>query len=139
MPGGDDPDNRRDFPGGFPADPQNAFTAASRTPEQQDVFTYVQSLLALRREHPPLTTGKQLHIGWDDSYYAFVREVPEEKLLVVFNNSFTSRQLTIPVADTPVECARSLDSLFGGASAAVAGTSIHATLPSKAVGVFAVH
>ena len=26
MPGGDDPDNRRDFPGGFPGDTRNAFT-----------------------------------------------------------------------------------------------------------------
>ena len=34
MAGGDDPDNRRDFPGGFPGDPHNAFTAR-RTAEQQ--------------------------------------------------------------------------------------------------------
>ena len=46
MPGGDDPDNRRDFPGGFPGDPTNAFTSAGRTAEQQDVFAYLQSLLA---------------------------------------------------------------------------------------------
>ena len=27
LPGDDDPDNRRDFPGGFPGDPKNAFTS----------------------------------------------------------------------------------------------------------------
>ena len=79
MPGGDDPDNRRDFPGGFPGDPHNAFTASGRTAEQQDVFAYVQSLLALRKSHPALRTGKHWHIGWDDNYYAFLRESPEEK------------------------------------------------------------
>ena len=91
MPGGDDPDNRRDFPGGFPGDPRNAFTAGGRTPQQQDVFAYVQSLLALRKAHPALRTGKQWHIGWDDSYYAFLRELPEEKLLVVYNNCLQPR------------------------------------------------
>ena len=37
MSGGDDPDNRRDFPGGFPGDPRIAFTPAGRTPEQKRV------------------------------------------------------------------------------------------------------
>src|SRR5260370_4799949 len=101
-PGGDDPDNRRDFPGGFPGDPRNAFTASGRTAEQQDVFAHVQSLLALRKDHPALRTGKQWHIGWDESYYACLRELPEEKLLVVYNNSSSSRELKIPVADTPL-------------------------------------
>lgn len=31
MPGGADPDNRHDFPGGFPGDAANAFNAATRT------------------------------------------------------------------------------------------------------------
>ena len=43
MPGGEDPDNRHDFPGGFPGDQNDAFTSAGRTPEQQDVFAHVQS------------------------------------------------------------------------------------------------
>jgi hypothetical protein len=58
MPGGRDPDNRHDFPGGWPSDPKNAFTAEGRTPEQQDVFTYVQTLLRLRHEHPALQGGR---------------------------------------------------------------------------------
>jgi neopullulanase len=103
MPGGDDPDNRRDFPGGFPGDPSNAFTPGGRTPEQQDVFTHVESLLALRRAHPALRTGKHWHMAWDETYYAFVRELPEEKLLVIYNNASSTRALKIPIADTPLE------------------------------------
>src|SRR5204862_5007025 len=38
MPGGNDPDNRRDFPGGWREDTRNAFTAPGRTPAEQDVF-----------------------------------------------------------------------------------------------------
>lgn len=70
MPGGDDLDNRRDFPGGFPGDPRDAFRA-SGSAEQQDVFSYVKSLLALREQHAALRTGKQWHIGWGDDFSAF--------------------------------------------------------------------
>lgn len=138
MPGGDDPDNRRDFPGGFPGDAHDAFTAAGRTPEQQDVFTYVQSLLTLRRNHPALRTGKQWHIGWDESYYAFLRELPEESLLVVFSNAATSRSLEIPVADTPLESAHDLQTVFGRGSAKISDRKIQTTLAPRAIAVFSV-
>ena len=39
MKGGDDPDNRQDFPGGFPGDTRDAFTASGRTPSEQEVWT----------------------------------------------------------------------------------------------------
>jgi len=32
MTGGDDPDNRHDFPGGFPGDGHNGFLASGRSP-----------------------------------------------------------------------------------------------------------
>ena len=82
MAGGADPDNRRDFPGGFPGDTNNAFTAQGRTPEQRDIFNHVQTMLHLRAAHPALRQGAQWHVGWDGTYYAFVRETPDEKLLV---------------------------------------------------------
>jgi glycosidase len=138
MPGGADPDNRRDFPGGFPGDPRNAFTPSGRTLEQQDIFTHVQSLLALRQAHPALRTGQQWHIGWDDSYYAFLRESPEEKLLVVYNNSAASSDLKIPLADTPLQGAQHLQLLFGSAAAGLAGDEVQLTLASRALAVFKV-
>jgi len=140
LPGGDDPDNRRDFPGGFPGDPRNSFTASGRTTEQQDVFAYVQSLLALRKAHPALRTGKQWHIGWDENYYAFLRELPEEKLLVVYNNSSSSRELKIPVADTPLAGAQRLQPVFGGTPigilADIIAGELHITVPSQTLAVF---
>jgi glycosidase len=138
MPGGADPDNRRDFPGGFPGDLRNAFTAGGRTAEQQDVFAHVQSLLALRQAHPALRTGKQWHIGWDDSYYAFLRELPDEKLLVVYNNSPTSRDLQISLADTRLQGTQHLELLFGSAASSLAGDEVHLTVASRALAVFKV-
>ncbi len=136
MPGGGDPDNRRDFPGGFPGDARNAFTAAGRTSQEQDVFSYLQSLLALRQKHAALRTGKQWHIGWDESYYAFLRESPQEKLLVVYNNSSSARNLSIPVGDTPLEHARSLQTLFGNVKADISDGNVHVSLEPQTLAVF---
>jgi glycosidase len=138
MPGGADPDNRRDFPGGFPGDPRNAFTAGGRTPEQQDVFAYVQSLLALRNNHTALRTGKQWHIGWDDTYYAFLRESPEEKLLVVYNNAAKTVALDIPVENTLLETAHQLQTVFGDSAAELAGGKVRVSLPAQTLSVFRV-
>jgi glycosidase len=136
LPGGADPDNRRDFPGGFPGDPSNAFTSSGRTPEQQDVFAYVQSLLALRKNHPALCTGKQWHLGWDDTYYAFLRELPEEKLLVVYNNAPKAVALSIPVENTPLETAHKLQTVFGTSAAEIVSGNVHISLPAQTLSVF---
>jgi neopullulanase len=138
MPGGADPDNRRDFPGGFPNDPRNAFTSAGRTSEQQEIFAHVQSLLALRKSHPALRTGKQWHIGWDDNYYAFLRELPEEKLLVVYNNASKRLEFDIPVDNTPLENAHELQSLFGTTSAQIAAGKVHISLPAQTLVILSV-
>jgi glycosidase len=138
MPGGDDPDNRRDFPGGFPGDPRNAFAASGRTAEQQDVFAYVQSLLMVRKSHAALRTGKQWHIGWDNTYYAFLRELPEEKLLVVYNNSPEVRELNIPVDNTPLDTAHQLQAVFGNSAAELVGGKVKVTLPAQTLSVFSV-
>jgi neopullulanase len=141
MPGGPDPDNRRDFPGGFPGDPLNAFTALGRTPEQQDIFAHVQSLLALRHSHPALRTGKQWHIAWDDNYYAFLRDSPQnhDQLLIVYNNASTSLDLHIPVDHTPLETAHQLLSVFGPASAKLLNQNVELSLPARTLAIFSVH
>jgi neopullulanase len=138
MPGGGDPDNRRDFPGGFPGDPRNAFTASGRTAEQQDLFAHVQSLLTLRKSHPALRTGKQWHIGWDEGYYAFLRELPEDKLLIIYNNAPKTRELNIPVENTPLESAHQLRPVFGNTSAELVSGKVRVSLPAQTLVVFSV-
>ncbi|MFZ1918728.1 MAG: alpha-amylase family glycosyl hydrolase [Terriglobales bacterium] len=136
MPGGDDPDNRRDFPGGFPGDPRNAFTPAGRTPEQEDVFAYVQSLLALRKNHAALRIGEQWHIGWNETYYAFLRELPEEKLLVIYNNAPKTVELNIPLDNTRLETAHQLEAIFGDTAAQLVTGKVHVSMPAHTLAVF---
>jgi len=139
MPGGDDPDNRRDFPGGFPGDSRNAFSPAGRSPDEQEIFAHAQSLLRLRQAHPALRTGTQWHIGWDDSYYAFVRESPEEKLLVIFNNAASPRELQIPIEDTPLASVTRFENLFGPGQVEVKDKAVQAKLPAMSLSVYRVH
>ena len=102
------------------------------------MFAYVQSLIALRKEHPALRRGKQWHIGWDDGYYAFLRETAEERLLVIYNNAGTSRRLEIAIDDTPLEKARGLRGIFGGQTAEISDGKIVVTLPARTAAVFSV-
>jgi glycosidase len=136
MAGDGDPDNRRDFPGGWSEDPRNAFTPAGRSPEQQAVFGYVQALLRLRREHPALSSGRLWHLASDESSYVFARELEEESVLVAFNNSAQSRELRVSFNDTPVEHATGLLPLFGEAQANLSGRELHISAPGRSVSIF---
>lgn len=138
MPGGDDPDNRRDFPGGFPGDTRNAFTPAGRTAEEQAVFVHTQSLLALRREHASLTRGTLHHISVAQDHYAFVRENGNDRLLIVFNSSANPQQLSLDLAETPLENATALEPLFNASEAQVGNKHGQLSVPPMTVSIYQV-
>jgi len=138
MTGGPDPDNRHDFPGGWSNDPKNAFSADGRTPQQQKVFSYVQTLLRLRREHPVLAQGRLWHLASDDSSYIFARDSDEERLIVAFNNSKQSHQLKIPLKDTPMQNAAGLTALLGEARGKIADSQLELSMPPQSLSIFLV-
>jgi neopullulanase len=136
MPGGGDPDNRRDFPGGWIGDANNAFTESGRTREQQETFAYVQSLLRLRREHAALRGGQLWHVASDETSYVFARESEEERLVVAFNNADQPRELRIPLADTPAQKATEIAILFGQANGEIAERELRITMPARSLSIF---
>ena len=138
MPGGGDPDNRRDFPGGWPGDPKSAFTPEGRTAEQQELFTYVQTLLRLRREHPALQSGKLWHLFADETAYVFLRETEEERVLVAFNNSAEPRELRILLSNTPTDGAAGFTRVLGQAKAAAFKGEARITAPAQSISIFLV-
>ena len=139
MPGGGDPDNRRDFPGGWIGDSNDAFTRAGRTRDQEKVFSYVQALLRLRREHAALRSGQFWHLASDESSYVFVRESEEERVVVAFNNAEQPRELRIPLADTPVQRAAAIGLLLGEARAELARGEIQITMPAQSLTIFSLN
>jgi glycosidase len=138
MPGGDDPDNRRDFPGGFPGDPQNAFAQSGRSPDEQDVFAHVQALLKLRRDHPALRMGDQKHVAVTDDYYIFTRETAGERLLVVFYKGDSPKSLTVDLTDTSIANARGFNAVNAAPSAQLQGTQLQLQLVPQSVAVYKV-
>jgi neopullulanase len=138
MTGGGDPDNRHDFPGGFPGDARNAFLASGRTAEQQELFSCVQHLIALRRGHPALERGEFWHIFWDKTAYAFARVSGDDRLLVVMNTSPSSRSLRLMFSDTPLARTTRLVPILNGNEQDVRGDRVELLVPAEQLEVYAV-
>ena len=95
LPGGDDPDNRRDFPGGWPGDPRNAFTPNGRTTNEQNVFAHLQKLARIRAANPDLRNGPMVQLQVSDSTYAYSRG----NAIVLFNNAVQAGTIECPAAN----------------------------------------
>ena len=98
MAGGADPDNRRDFPGGFTGDARNAFERAGRTAEQQDVFEHVRRLARLRAELEPLRRGRLVNLHYAEQQYAYARTTPRASVVVAINNDTKPATMEFGVA-----------------------------------------
>ncbi len=78
---------RKDFPGGWPGDARNTFTAQGRTDKENDMFNYLQKLLVYRKSHEVLQTGKFRHFIPRDGIYTYFRYNPKHTVIVVLNNN----------------------------------------------------
>jgi len=136
MPGGGDPDNRRDFPGGWIGDKNDAFTQSGRTRDQQEIFSYAQQLLRVRREHAALRGGRLWHLASDESAYVFLREAEDERVVVAFNNADKAREMQFRLNGTPMQNAMALSLIFGGAKAELAGNEMHISMPAQSLSIF---
>lgn len=86
--------NRKDFPGGWGADQQNAFTTSGRTPAQDQLFQYIHTLLQWRKNTPVLWRGKLKHFKPDNTgLYVYFRYDDRSCVMVVLNGSGADRKL----------------------------------------------
>jgi glycosidase len=140
MLGGADPDNRHDFPGGFPGDAKSAFNATDRTPEQQDVFAWLQGLLKLRSKEAPFTEGQQQNIFADDTVFAFLRgsgleagctNANSKRLLVIAGKNDTPRHLQLKTERTALVGCKHYEQLYPSqaASSVNDSNSVEIALP----------
>ncbi|MDQ3323911.1 MAG: alpha-amylase family glycosyl hydrolase [Acidobacteriota bacterium] len=98
MPGGGDPDNRRDFPGGFPGDTRSAFTNSGRTPQERDVWNHLALLGKTRVELAPLRRGKSLDLLDEEQQMAYARVDDNQAVLVIFNNDAKAANVRFDVS-----------------------------------------
>ncbi|SHH47114.1 glycoside hydrolase family 13 protein [Wenyingzhuangia marina] len=82
-----DGDIRRDFPGGWKNDSQNAFLQNGRTPKQNEYHNFTKKLLQWRKNTPVIHTGKTKHFLPINNVYTYFRYDDTKKVMVVINNS----------------------------------------------------
>jgi len=82
-----DADIRKDFPGGWNGDNNNAFTKAGRTDEQQKYFDFTSKLFNWRKSKSVIHNGKMKHYIPENNVYVYFRYNESESVMVVINNS----------------------------------------------------
>lgn len=100
---GGDADIRRDFPGGWKGDAQNAFNTKTQTLEQKEFHEFTQKLLTWRKGKNVIHSGKTKHYMPKEKVYVYFRyndkvgtnrdlsnqkhNLPDEKVMVIINNN----------------------------------------------------
>ena len=93
MTGGHDPDNRKDFPGGWREDKVNKFTKEGRTADEQEMFETVQSLIKNRRKFDALKFGRTIDLNYNDDVYNFARQTNNKTIIVGINRSSETKYI----------------------------------------------
>lgn len=136
MEGPDEPTTRRDFPGGFPGDKRNAFTAAGRTKEEQELFEYISRLTTLRRELEPLRNGKLVNLHVSEQQYAYARTTNNALVVVVFNNDNNTAAFEFDVSPISLSNGASLSDRLGVINdVVVRDRRLRVTLPKRSVSI----
>jgi glycosidase len=132
MEGKDDPDNRRDFPGGWAGDAHNAFTPQGRTAREQRMYEWTRDWLRLRREHSAIRRGQLIDLFYDYDAYVFARRDATETVIIAINRADKERKIILPVGSIGLRDGAELTSLIGTvAGARIANGQVVLTLPAK--------
>ena len=87
---------RKDFPGGFPGDEHNAFTAEGRTKAENAMFTWCSRVLHWRQHCKAVTEGRQVQFTPWKGVYVIARQHEGTTVLTVLNG--TSKPAVMEVA-----------------------------------------
>ncbi|HEY3130648.1 MAG TPA: alpha-amylase family glycosyl hydrolase, partial [Acidobacteriota bacterium] len=137
MRGGGDPDNRRDFPGGFPGDSHSAFSKEGRTAEEQQVFEHVRKLIALRKELAPLRRGSLMTLVADEKILVYARVLGLDCVLMAFNNGTEKAIINVDTSSLPLkEGERLVDRLENAKEPQIKGKSVSIALAPESAGIF---
>ena len=90
-----DGDIRRDFPGGWPGDPKNAFTQKGRNATQEAYHSFTKKLLNWRKSAPAIHSGKTLHFVPENDVYVYFRTTESQRVMVVINNDLKDHRLDL--------------------------------------------
>lgn len=86
---------RKDFPGGFPGDKANCFTAEGRTRAQNDMFNWLSRLLHWRQGNEAVIHGKQVQFTPRKGVYVIARQARGQNVLTVVNGTGKPAQMEV--------------------------------------------
>jgi glycosidase len=123
MLGGQDPDNRRDFPGGFPtlAGALSAFDKRTRTPAESFIHDHVEELLTVRRASSDLSGGDQQQLEAGPNTLAYARGADISKpctkdrgrTVMLINKGVAPENIVLKAADSSLAQCRTMSVLLG--------------------------
>jgi len=87
--------NRKDMLGGWPGDPRSQFTQEGRTEIENDIFSYLRTVLNWRKESSAVKYGKLLHFKPQDGTYVYFRYDDRQGVMVIVNPS--EKDIDVPV------------------------------------------
>lgn len=90
-----DGDIRRDFPGGWEGDTNNAFSKETRTDTQNAYFNFTSKLFNWRKNKTVIHSGKTTQYIPQDEVYVYFRSNGNDTVMVVINNSKDVRTLDL--------------------------------------------
>lgn len=89
-----DAEVRRDFPGGWPGDRENKFSASGRTAQENEAFNFTKKLAQYRKNCSALQTGKLTQYLPQDGIYVYFRHDETKTVMVILSQSDKAQTLS---------------------------------------------
>jgi glycosidase len=131
MTGGSDPQNRRDFPGGWKEDTRNAFTESGRSAVENGIFHHVQKLAALRKQYPSLSNGRMTNLYTSEKQWVFARSGFGPTVIVAFNSANQPATVEIDAQGSKLADGTVLKVALGASTAKVQNGRLKLELPAR--------
>ena len=86
---------RRDFPGGFPGDTHNCFTASGRTKAENAMFSWLSRLLHWRQNNKVVSEGRQTQFIPYKGIYVLARRHEGHTVLTLLNGKRSDNEVQV--------------------------------------------
>ena len=88
-----DAEVRKDFPGGWPGDPENKFAASGRTAAENDAYNFVKALAKFRLNSSAIKTGNFMQYVPANGVYVYFRYDDKQTIMCVINTSVSEQAI----------------------------------------------
>ncbi|MDD4971698.1 MAG: glycoside hydrolase family 13 protein [Paludibacter sp.] len=87
--------HRFDFPGGWAEDKRNAFSVKDRTIAENEVFSYLKTLLNYRKNNPVLQNGLMKQFIPENGIYVNFRYNVDKTIMIIANNNGQAKDVEL--------------------------------------------